>query len=363
MRVVVCCAVILFTIQVVAAQVSNNNIAARSALILDGNSIQTTTANSTVEWSCISKALTNKCLVYHNDQWFSFSPPRNGTYFLNISGQRCRKELGIQLILIEGNPCEVQSYKIIKCISKLPQDDVSVILDSLHSGITYLVNIDGFLGDYCEFAIDFNSEPKGFPFEMKSLDTLALKGVQKGTTVLLEWILKQPLTDVVSYFELYRIDPNKKQHTLQSVLTAKTNALGVQLEQYSYTDTLLRTGNYGYKVVGVTHRPVQRFLLDELTINFVAEASKQKIIANVQLNFSYNGRVEIVVRETNTNEILDYKGYDYNGPERIAVDLQKFADAGIRNFIITARHFKSKEILTVPCYINEFYQLVFGARY
>jgi hypothetical protein len=49
------------------AQVENNNIISRSELIVDGDWIHSTTANNSVEWSCVNKALTNKCLVYHND--------------------------------------------------------------------------------------------------------------------------------------------------------------------------------------------------------------------------------------------------------------------------------------------------------
>lgn len=127
-------------------QVSNNNIDARIALGIDGEVFTSTTAQSNVEWQCISKSLTNQCLVYHNDQWFSFEAAVNGRYFLNITGQQCRDKKGIQVLLIEGDPCKTQTYRLLKCVSKLPSEDTYVVLDGIRSGISYLINIDGFLG-------------------------------------------------------------------------------------------------------------------------------------------------------------------------------------------------------------------------
>ena len=84
--------VICFTL---AAQVSNNNIGSRTELILDAAPTHSTTANSSVEWACVNKSLTNKCLIYHNDQWFHFTPQTNGKLFLNIASQQCRDLQGI----------------------------------------------------------------------------------------------------------------------------------------------------------------------------------------------------------------------------------------------------------------------------
>src|SRR5688572_29456322 len=115
----------------ISGQVSNNSISSRTELILDAPGTHSTTANSSVEWECVNKSLTNKCLIYHNDQWFHFTPQANGKFFLNISSQQCRDLQGIQVVVIEGNPCEVKTYRILKCIPKVFQDDVFIELDSL----------------------------------------------------------------------------------------------------------------------------------------------------------------------------------------------------------------------------------------
>ena len=84
------------------AQVVNDNIGNRSRLIIDSASIYSSTDEATVEWQCINKALTNKCLIYHNDQWFTFNVKSEGSYYLNITSQSCRDSRGIQAIIIEA---------------------------------------------------------------------------------------------------------------------------------------------------------------------------------------------------------------------------------------------------------------------
>ena len=72
----------------------------------------------------INKELTNKCVIYHNDQWFTSEANIGGTYYLNISSQKRRAAKGIQAIIIEGNSCEDATYKVLHCIPQISQQDV-----------------------------------------------------------------------------------------------------------------------------------------------------------------------------------------------------------------------------------------------
>ena len=76
------------------AQVANNSISNRTELKLDDDWLHSNTANSSVEWRCVNKSLTNKCLVYHNDQWFQIKIRHNKSkesrqynYAINESGE------------------------------------------------------------------------------------------------------------------------------------------------------------------------------------------------------------------------------------------------------------------------------------
>jgi hypothetical protein len=101
------------------AQVTNNNIQNGSQLVLDAAYTPSSTDHATVEWDCINrslKAITHKCLIYHNDQWFTFNATQSGKYYLNIALKRCRDSKGIQAIVLQGNPCITKQYEILKYI-------------------------------------------------------------------------------------------------------------------------------------------------------------------------------------------------------------------------------------------------------
>ncbi|MFN8845113.1 MAG: hypothetical protein ACK57K_07980, partial [Chryseotalea sp.] len=157
------CFVFLFSSIVLQAQVSNNNISSLIKLELHAPPYASHTQHNTVEWNCINKKLTEKCLVYHNDQWFSFIPNNDKIVYLNVGKQICKNKYGVQVLVLRGNPCEKLSYELIHCESFTNQSDTYIALRNLIANETYLINIDGFLGDLCSFEIAISDKPKGLP--------------------------------------------------------------------------------------------------------------------------------------------------------------------------------------------------------
>ena len=120
----------LFSSFTVQAQVINDDIQFAKVLQI-GESVSSTTVNSTIQSACVNYALTKKCIKYHNDQWFIIN---SGTYdhlFLNIQNQECRDLFGVQLVAIEGEVCDIENYKILDCVSLSSNDDFYVKIDSL----------------------------------------------------------------------------------------------------------------------------------------------------------------------------------------------------------------------------------------
>jgi hypothetical protein len=327
----------------VYGQVENNSIHKRIELSLNTNA-HSTTANSTVEWSCISKNLTNKCLVYHNDQWFSFTPQQSGKYFLNISSQQCQNNLGVQLIIIEGDPCLVSSYKILNCISKIIQNDVFVELDSLQANKLYLVNVDGFLGDFCEFEIQLADKPMGLPWQQTSLDTLNLQAELKSNSVTLRWHATQQQLDQLAYFEINRLKSGEPKFNVLSDVSVRSNALGKHEEDYQFIDTLSGYGAYQYDIIGVYKETGYRVLLDRIPVSFKQEVNLPKqFIARIPLSYSGKGKLEGKVINASTDEVLTTIQYDYVYPETLGVNLTKFVKQGIHRFWVKMRNIKTKE--------------------
>lgn len=323
-----------------ASQVTNNSIHSRSELIPDSVYVSST-ANNTVEWNCINKSLTQKCLVYHNDQWFHFTPQRSGKQYINISSQACRDSRGVQMIVIEGNPCEIQTYRILKCIPKIYQDDVFVELDSLKENTLYLINIDGYLGDFCRFELALSNKPKGLPQQNRQLKELNLKAEETEHGVQLRWQASDKQLEETDHFEIYRHKSDEAKSKLIAEAGTRSNALGKHDRNYMYTDTVYEAGNYNYTILAVSKTGKERTVLDKSTINFEPLV---ECIASVELDFDKKGSLQISIMDPENNRVLHIFPYEYLQHQFLPVDLSVFVIKGIKRFWIKVRHEKSGEI-------------------
>ena len=328
------------------AQVSNNNIKDRTELELNATPLHSNTNHSSVEWNCINKALTNECLVYHNDQWFSFKPKQSGKFFLNVSSQQCRDQRGIQVIVIEGNPCEISSYKILQCIPKIHQDDVFIELDSVKADVQYLVNIDGFLGDFCEFDIQLSTQPRGFPRVLDNADTLNMQFTLKESTVTIHWTVHESIAEEIRAFKIYRIGSESPKSTLIKELPLRANALGDFDKEYMLVDTLLKWGNYVYRVFGIQKEMEIPVLLDEQRVSFHAKSNPGvSTWAYIPLDLKNSERYMVLVfNKVDYSLLRKYTGeFDRSKDATFEINLQEFIRSGMKEFIIMASEANSNK--------------------
>jgi hypothetical protein len=325
------------------AQVENNNIVNRSSLVLDADYSSSSTNQATVEWSCVNKALTKKCIDYHNDQWFSFSVPQPGKYFLNISAQACRDGRGVQAIVIEGNPCEISTYKILQCIPKISQHDVFIELDSLKPDLQYLVNIDGFLGDYCNFNIQLSSRHSGLSLAFKNLDTLNLSVARSREIVTLNWNTPQAMANEIVSFEIYRSSKGSNRSSYINRVPIALNSVGQAQTQYSLNDTLSAQGTYSYAVLGL-FKDGQNQLLDQKVVSFYSERPAPRTLY-VQLNYKKGTKLQILLLDKKRDKVLKQSSLDFKKEhdthQRIYVD--DYLDRGIQTFIVRVVNLKTQE--------------------
>jgi hypothetical protein len=234
-----------------AAQVPNDNIENRRRVQAE-EIITSSTAGCTVQWSCVDERLTGKCIEYHNDQWFEFRPPADGTYYVNIGQQKCRDVRGVQLVALTGTPCQPATYHILACASLGTQDDLYVPLPGLRAGQPYLLDVDGYLKDFCGFTLQVSGRARGLPV----VPTPALPAVPPATSrvVTLTWQLPDSLTSVLNCRVLRR-----EQRAFRSSevgrLPAERNTLGQHQTAYALTDTLPAPGHYLYQIVAESDDP------------------------------------------------------------------------------------------------------------
>ncbi|MCC3151497.1 hypothetical protein Q3A66_02515 [Hymenobacter sp. BT770] len=228
-----------------AAQVANDNIENRRVLQPEAT-ITSNTTDCTVQRSCVDERLTGKCIEYHNDQWFEFTPRVSGRYFVNIGGQQCRDVRGVQLVVLTGTPCQPATYRILSCTSLGTQDDMFVTLDSLRAGQRYLLNVDGYLKDFCQFRLQVSGRAVGVP----AVPPPSLAGALPGTNrvIHLEWTLPDSLA-ASPRCRVLRRELREFRSTERASVPVSRNTLGGQPATYAATDTLPRPGYYLYQIV------------------------------------------------------------------------------------------------------------------
>lgn len=328
------------------AQVANNNIHDGSRLVLDAAYTESSSNHATVEWDCINKslkALTHKCLIYHNDQWFTFSVTQSGKYYLNITSKRCRDSKGIQAIILQGNPCATQPYKVLKCIAKIERDDAFIELDSLAAGNDYFVNIDGFLGDFCEFGIQFSSSPKGFLYTSNNLDTLSLQSEVTGKVVDLHWTASEPLLQTLERFEVYRKRKDEAASQI-AVFAPVLNTAGKYITNYSTTDLLSTEGIYIYEIIAIYKDSQLKDVLDRETVSFRPSASLDPFI-HVSLDYKTGTKIQLMLIDELRDVVLKQNTFvfDAKRDKQQQIYIGDYLNKGISHFLVVSTNLKTFE--------------------
>lgn len=316
-------------------QVVNDNIVNRSLLLLDSAATSSSTDMATVEWRCIDKKLTEKCVIYHNDQWFTFKVDVSGTYYLNISSQKCRDAKGIQAIVIEGNPCEAATYKILKCIPQIVQQDVFIELVEVKAGVRYLINIDGFLGDFCNFNIQLSSHPEGLNQHAISLDTLHLQSSIDINVVTLRWTLPQTYTDSIDLFQIYRRVKKAVPYELDGIVPAEFNTLGVAQTYYEFVDTLSSEGTYSYQITGLMKNGIIE-IMDEHVVSFYRKSGTYRQTLDLLLDFREGTHIQMDLIDKNEDKILRHSAFQFRKSQdrNQKIFVGNYIERGINNFIV-----------------------------
>lgn len=316
------------------AQVSNDLIAERITLELN-QPFGSNTVNCRVEKNCINEAQTGKCIKYHNDQWFTIIPQDDMLYYINISGQSCRDLRGVQLVVIDGNPCDTASYQIISCVSLATQDDVFLTLSGLEIGKEHLLNVDGYLHDFCDFIIEFGSMAKGLPMIGERIHTLSY--TQEDQFVDLNWEIDLTMeTDIVEY-QIHKRESKETKHTLMQVLPHEKNAFGVPQLAYSTQDIIQKDGKYYYKVVAVLNSGAP-IILDEIDVEVRLKQDLIPQTIEIELDYKKKTPITILIFNAQNNRLLKSRLFNFT-------DDYKNTSLNINQWIKRNIHFYRIEII------------------
>ncbi|HYG04395.1 MAG TPA: hypothetical protein VD927_18235 [Chryseosolibacter sp.] len=332
-------AILLLSMTAGWSQVTNNEIEYRHTLKLNDPWFQSSTNNASVEWDCINKRLTSTCLVYHNDQWFTVVPPSTGTYYINISGQECANLQGVQIVVLEGDPCKIDSYQLRMCVSYTDQTDMFVRIDSLVGDREYLINIDGFLGDQCDFLIQFSDVSKGIPVQITALKLMPIRvRQQQDSIVAVEWSIPDSLVYKVSKFSIYRkLDKEKSAEHLVTMPLIR-NAYGQTEVDYLHQDTLRKEGQYAYSIYG--HESTNEMVLLAREHFFYRSEERSDAVQTRRAVIPYTspktGMLQVkVLDESNEKQLFTTTRRAVKGKNTLVLDLTDYVAQGVTTYKIT----------------------------
>ncbi|MDO7877045.1 hypothetical protein Q5H93_20035 [Hymenobacter sp. ASUV-10] len=290
------------------AQVANDNIDSRRVLQLE-ETVTSSTTGCTVQRACVDERLTGKCIEYHNDQWFEFTPPAPGRYFVNIGGQKCRDIRGVQLVVLAGQPCQPATYQVLSCTSLGMQDDVFVELNLPRAGQSYLLNVDGYLKDFCQFTLQVSHQASGIP-ALSLPTTPSVAPALSARIVTLSWQLPDSLGTATS-FRVLRHEQHDFRSQVRSILPVGRDTYGTPLPDYNTTDTLTAAGLYCYQITTDTQPPVllqQRWVAFERPISAQTPLAATATYLELPLrNYPRNSNLSVVISDPQSGRVLTHR--------------------------------------------------------
>jgi hypothetical protein len=149
-------------------------------------------------------------------------------------------------VVLTGTPCKPATYRVLSCTSLGTQDDLFVTLPNLQAGQPYLLDVDGYLKDYCSFSLQVSGRARGVP----ATPTPALPDKAPGTSqvVNLSWQVPDSLT-TAAYCRVLRREQREFRAREVGRVPVAHNTYGLRHATYTLTDTLPGVGNYLYQVV------------------------------------------------------------------------------------------------------------------
>ena len=328
------------TVSAATAQVANDDIENRRVLRAE-EVITSNTTGCTVQRSCVDERLTGKCIEYHNDQWFEFTPKASGRYFVNVGGQKCRDVRGVQLVVLTGTPCQPATYRVLSCTSLGTQDDVFVTLDSLRAGKPYLLDVDGYLKDFCQFSLQVSRQPLGMPVSYFPPNPTRVLPTAS-PVVELRWGLPDSLVSTPA-FRVLRREVHQYRSTEVRAVPVRRDTYGQPELTYAVTDTLPGPGIYDYQVLttpATTGPPPVR--LRQWWYGFGTPAAwpgtaAERAVLELPLRkYPNKARLSVVITNPGTGQVLLAKQLvnQPNDRRQAALPVRKWQAAGLEKIAV-----------------------------
>ncbi len=227
---------------------------------------------------------------------------------------------GVQIVVLKGEPCQINTYEVLKCISLANQNDIYVELDSLDLDQSYYINIDGYLHDFCSFEIEVSQKPKGLPTEPSlNLESHSSRNEQ---TIQINWVLPDSLRHQVNGFELYKRTDKEFKVQFAGDVPVVANAYGEIQKEYLYKDSIHPNTKYYYSLAA--RQPDGKLLLVdhfEFYHRFIPKTSR--FIRNIRIpleNVKHKESITMIIYDFISWKIIKNEVFTYHRKDPAFID-------------------------------------------
>lgn len=182
------------------------------------------------------------CGTIENNSWYIFTATST-THTFNFTVSNCASNFGIQAevyaVTTDINGCCANFTSVSNCWNPTTPTSGTVTATGLTVGQTYILHVDGYAGDDCDFTISGWSATGVLPIELISFEGKSLENAN-----LLEWVTASEINNKAFFIE--RSIDGKLYETI-----GRVNGRGNShtLNFYSYTDDIIENHtSYYYRL-------------------------------------------------------------------------------------------------------------------
>ena len=273
---------------------TNNDFCSNPATLTQGGSSWSSSTSTT--YSADNPAGLSFCGSIENNSWYQFTALSTTEVFNFTNVTNCNNNWGIQAevysVTTSGLGCCTGFSSVSNCMNPGVNTNGTVTATGLTIGNTYMLMVDGWGGDQCDFTVLGWSAIGILPVEMVALQAL---GMESGN--LISW---QTITESNNdYFEVLKSTNGTDFYSIGKVLG---NGNSNEILNYSFFDSNKRAGTSYYKIKQFDYDgkyviseivAVERISDEEGIIAAYPNPTENVITLEIKSNEKINGVIEI----------------------------------------------------------------------
>jgi hypothetical protein len=222
-----------------------------------------------------------------------------------------------------------------------------VELENLEPGKEYLLNVDGYLHDFCSFEMELSLTPLGLPAVQKI--QLDASDYVQNDTLKYFWTTPDSLLGTITSYNLHRRKSNEFKFTFLKNFPTKKDAFGEVKKEFQYREILEREHTpWAYKLVAETSG--ESFIADEFSAReYRRSPEKMHYRIPVEIAFMEKAELSLKLVDYLMGVVLEEKTINYlpGDYKPVYFDVGEYIELGVKRFHLEIKNLDTNELFRV----------------